>query len=111
MQLWQDAVVAALAATGIASMVWVLLCETIFYTAPNRQRQALVLLPARGDGDGLEQQVRSLELLRRERGLIGPVLLVDCGLTEEGRRLCSLLERGDRRVILCQKDQITDFLD
>lgn len=110
MQLWQDAVVAALASIGMASMVWVLLSETIFRPFPREEAQVLALISARGDGDSVEQQIRSLDLLRRERGLIGPVLLVDCGLTEEGRRLCELLARRDRRVRLCQKDQIGEFL-
>ena len=111
MHLWQDAAVAVLAAIGLTTVFRALLRHLFLRPEPRPPRQFPVLLPARGDADTLQQQALSLELLRREQGLIGPVLLVDCGLTAEGRQRCALLERSDRRVILCSKDRIGDFLD
>lgn len=51
-----------------------------------------------------------MESLRRERGLSGRALLVDCGLTEEGRKLARLLAGKYRWVILCGRDEAADFL-
>ena len=51
-----------------------------------------------------------LESLRRERGLSGRALLVDCGLTEEGRKLARLLAGKYRWVILCGREEAADFL-
>ena len=38
------------------------------------------------------------------------VLVVDCGLTEEGRTLAKLLVRQDRWVALCRQDEVAEYL-
>ena len=72
--------------------------------------RASVLICARGDGEGLEQQVRELSLLRRERGAVGEILLVDCGLSEEGKHLCRILSRAERSVTLCNIEEISKYI-
>ncbi|MDE6931401.1 MAG: hypothetical protein K2P10_08715 [Oscillospiraceae bacterium] len=109
MQLWQDGVVALLAAVGLASLVWTAV-RAVLFAGPERRREIGLLLPAQGDGERLEEQLRFLESLRRERGLSGRALLVDCGLTEEGRKLARLLAGKYRWVILCGRDEAADFL-
>ena len=51
-----------------------------------------------------------LETLRGEQELFGMVLVVDCGLTEEGRTLAKLLVRQDRWVALCRQDEVAEYL-
>lgn len=104
MRLWEDGIVALLAAIGLMSILWTLVRAALF--RPPVRQGVVVLICARGDGGDLEQQVRAVSLLRRERGVIGEILLVDCGLTEEGRTLCRLLSRSDRRIILCSSSEI-----
>lgn len=108
MRLWQDGVIALLAAIGLASIFWALI-RSIFFRRVTAHG-TLVLICARFDGEGLEQQVRELVLLRRERGLVSAILLVDCGLSEEGKRLCSILARTERSVILCRSDEVTKYI-
>ncbi len=109
MQLWQDGVVALLAAVGLASLMWMAV-RAVLFAGPPRRQGAVALVSARGDGESLEEQVCLLDQLRREQGGIGLILLVDCGLTEEGRRLCSLLAREERRVALCAPEDIGGYL-
>lgn len=109
MRLWQDGVVALLAAIGLACVVWTVV-RAALYTGPERRKSVVALLPAAGGGDGLEEQVKTLRALRSEQELFGMVLLVDCGLSEEGRRLAQLLAREDRWVCLCGQDEVADFL-
>ena len=97
MQLWQDGVVALLAAIGLASLVWTAV-RAVLFAGPERRREIGLLLPAQGDGENLEQQVRQLSRLRYEQGVLGMVLVVDCGLSEEGRKLAKVLSREDRWV-------------
>ena len=111
MHLWQDAAVAVLAAVGLVSLLRALFGRLILRSAPMPPQQFPVLLPAREDGERLQQTIRELDRIRRERGLLGPILLVDCGLTEEGRRRCALLETQQAQVILCAKDRIDTFFD
>ena len=42
--------------------------------------------------------------------VIGRILLVDCGLTEEGRKLCGLLAGEDRWVSVCAPEAVEKYL-
>ena len=109
MQLWQDGLVAMLAAIGLASLMWTVVRAALF-ARPEQKQHILVLLPAQGDGENLEQQVRQLSRLRYEQGVLGMVLVVDCGLSEEGRKLAKVLSREDRWVSVCKKEEIGSYL-
>ena len=109
MQLWQDGLVALLAAIGLASIFWTII-RAVLYAGPDRRKGVVALLPASGGGEGLEEQVRTLRALREERTLFGMVLVVDCGLTEEGRKLARLLAGQDRWVSFCRRDEVAEYL-
>ena len=109
MNLWQDGIVALLAAVGLASIIWTVV-RAIVFAGPERRREIGFLLPAQGDGENLEQQVRQLSRLRYEQGVLGMVLVVDCGLSEEGRKLAKVLSREDRWVSVCKKEEIGSYL-
>lgn len=106
MQLWQDGLMAMLAAVGLASIMWAVV-RTVVYAGPERRGGVVALLPVKGDGEGLEEQVRAL---RGKQVFSGMVLIVDCGLSEEGRRLAKLLARGDRWVAVCTMEEIGSYL-
>ena len=108
MRLWQDGIIALLAAIGLASLVWMAV-RSLFFRTP-AAKGTTILLCARGNGEELEQQVRTLSLLCRENGTPGTILLADCGLSEEGMRLCRLLERSNRRVVLCKISEIEKYI-
>lgn len=108
MRLWQDGILALLAAIGLMSIFWAVVRLVLF--EPAARRGVIALICVRGDGEDLEQQVRALTVLRRERGIVGEILVVDCGLSKEGRHLCRLLARSDRRVTLCKREDIESYL-
>lgn len=108
MRLWQDALIALLAAIGLTSLVWFVIRALFFL--PVTAHRALVLICAKGDGEGVEQQVRELTMLRRAHGAVGEILLVDCGLSEEGRHLCCLLAREEHSVTLCSSEEIIHYI-
>ena len=63
---------------------------------------ALILIPAQGDGQDLEHQLRGLQFLCDEGKLEGEtILLADCGLTEEGRQAAMMLTRKYPGIGLC----------
>ena len=65
-------------------------------------RDALILIPAQGDGRALEHQLRALQLLSDEGKLTGQrVFLADCGLDEEGVALAQRLCQTYPGVQLC----------
>lgn len=109
MQLWKDGVMALLASIGLASVLWTVI-RALFFAAPPRRTEIAALLPAQGDGAQLEEQIRVLQGLRKEQGIFTRALLVDCGLTEEGRKLAGILVREHRWVSLCGKDEVGEYL-
>ena len=109
MQLWQDGLVAMLAAVGLASLMWAAV-KVVLYAGPEKRQGVVAVIPAQGDGESLEEQVHVLERLRQEQGVIGMIVLVDCGLSEEGEKLSRMLERKDRWVAVCRKDEISGYL-
>ena len=109
MQIWQDGLVALLASVGLASIMWTLV-RAVLFAGPEVRRELAVLLPVQGDGEQLEEQVRALQALRRERGLTGSALLVDCGLSEEGRKLAEALAREYRWVSVCARAEVGKYL-
>lgn len=108
-QLWQDGLVAALAAVGVVSLLWTF-TQMIFALKNPLPGTALAVLPARGDGGGLAEQIYALTGYGRDQGVIGRILVVDCGLNEEGRQLCRILERENRWVTVCLPEQAADHL-
>ena len=112
MHLWQDGLMALLAAIGLSSILWAA-AGWLFSGRPTPRRGGtLALVPGRGDGEHLEEQVRYLMTLGREEGCFDAILLTDCGLTEEGRRAAELLARDSRMVIFfCGREALPGLLE
>ena len=115
MQLWQDGLLAMLAAVGLASLLWGLVRAVLCPGTP-RQRSLVALIPAQGNGETLEQQVRTLrrirdQELRQEQNVFSLILLVDCGLNKEGQKLSRLIARQDRWVTICRPEDVSKYLD
>ena len=68
------------------------------------------MVSARGSAPGLEYTVRRLEQLRCEHGGFGTIVIVDCGLNDVGQQIAGLLQREDRDVALCRREELNDFL-
>ena len=65
MQIWQDGLVAMLAAIGLASVMWAVV-RAVLLSRPEQKQGGLFILPGQGDGEGLEQQVHQISHLRYE---------------------------------------------
>ena len=76
-----------LAAFGLVSLVWLAVGWLLLPgVCPVR-----AVIPARADGDGLEQTVKALLWLRRAGLWWGEVVIEDCGLDEAGSALAHAL--------------------
>ena len=108
MRLLQDGLVAMLAAVGLATILWMV--ASLFIR--NRRRlfsNVAAVVQARGAGENLEYTVHTLSQLRYDRGAFGTIVILDCGLTEEGRELAQLLTREEDCVALCPREQAADY--
>lgn len=84
MEIWQDGVLAGLAAVGLTAILW-LLAEALFRWR-EKPLDAVYLVTLTGGAEKLDMTLRELA---RERRL--PVVLVDGGLNEMGRQRAELL--------------------
>ncbi len=108
MRLLQDGVVAALAAIGLTTLIFLFLSALVH----PRRRGALpatAVVEVCGEGAALEYTVRALLRSRYEEGGFSRVVIVDCGLSEEPRNVAELLCRSEYEVYLCKKEDLTDF--
>lgn len=108
MRLLQDGLVAMLAAVGLATLLW------MFVGLFLRNRRQLfskvtAVVPASGAGGDLEYTVHALAQLRYDKGGFGTILILDCGLSEEGRELADLLTREEDYVAFCPREQAADY--
>ena len=109
MRLLQDGVVAALAAIGLTAVIF-LLVSAIVHPRRRGTVPAIALVPVRGAERKLEYTVRALERSRYEEGGFSRIVIVDCGLEEEYRRVAELLCRDDYDVALCHPGELPDIL-
>ena len=96
MEIWQDGVLAGLAAVGLTAILWLL--AGLLFRRRERLLDAVYLVPLSGGAE--------LRELSRERAL--PVVLVDCGLTAAGRQRTELLT-GGAGAVLVTPQQLTDL--
>lgn len=80
--------------------------------APTQQGTVPVfaVIPAAGDGDGLEQTLRHLHWLREEKLSHFTLLIVDAGLTPAGQDVVAALRRKDPALLFCPAEEATLIL-
>ena len=105
MTMLYDAVMAFLAAAGLAAILW-LLAGLVLRSRKEDQAEAVILLPARGTGERLEHDVRTVEAMARQLGKCTPVLVVDCGLDRSGRLRAAILESAHDCVAVVDREDV-----
>ena len=74
---------------------------------PAQKAPLFAVIRAQGDGEGLEQTLRHLHWLHREKLSHVPVLVLDAGLIPEGRRIAAALQRKDPALLFCTAEEAT----
>ncbi|MBU5626016.1 hypothetical protein KQI82_03555 [Oscillibacter sp. MSJ-2] len=109
MNLWQDGIVAMLAAVGLTSLVWIVVGAFLRMSRSPVMKPVMVL-PASGAAPALQQSVHELEQLRGELRAYTTIVILDCGLTDEARKIGELLCAEDRAVVLCTAEEFAQEL-
>lgn len=68
------------------------------------------VIPAAGDGEGLEQTLRHLRWLQGEKLAPFTPLVVDAGLSPQGLALVQALQRRDPTLLFCPAGEATYIL-
>ena len=108
MTVLYDGVIAFLAAVGLTALLWLL--AGLVLRRREKDVEAVLLLPVRGEAAHLEYDVQALLALRPRLGRYTPVLIVDCGLSEESRLRAAILEKNYNCVTVVAPAQITEHV-
>ena len=109
MQYVWEAVLAFLAAGGL---LW--LCRALFgrLLVPTWRTHGGVyaVVPAAGDGENLEYDVKSLLWLRGGQRARFTIVIADQGLNEMGRAAAGALLARDQGVVVCPMEGLSQYL-
>ena len=99
MRLLQDGLIAALAAVGLTTLLW-LLVSALTHPRVRPCAAADACVRAEGAAEELEQTVRELLRCRYERRSFSRILIVDYGMDDAARAVAELLARENFGVEL-----------
>lgn len=102
MQLLEDGIIAALAAVGLVTLLFLLISALVRPRCRAGALDAVAVVPCRAlEGEKLEQTVRALERSRCEYGGFRRIVILDRGMDEDARKIASLLCHDDFDVTIC----------
>lgn len=110
MRLLEDGLVAALSSIGLVTVIF-LAISAVVHPRCRGTLDTLAVVPCCGGADRLEHTVRALERLRYERGGFTRIIILDCGLDEDAKRVAALLCRDDYDVTLCDRAALLDRIE
>jgi len=105
-----EAGLSLLAAAGMLALGWLLFGRLITPVGGAPGVPAYVILPARGDGAGLEQAVDGLLWLRGGDLARFTIVLADAGLNEQGRTVAAALLGRGSPLTLCSLEDLPAYL-
>lgn len=108
MRAFLEILLSLLAVTGLLALGWLCFGRLL---RPMGGRGVVTLLPARGNGEDLEQALTGLLWLRGAGLTAGRVAVVDLGLTGEGRELARRLTEQEAGVYLCSREELPQCLE
>lgn len=103
MTAFQDGFLAFLSAVGIVTLVWLASCALLRAGRPVIP-DLLLVLPVRGDAPAMEQDVRELRRILRQLPA-SRLVLADCGLSDEARRMAEYLVNREDGAELVTADR------
>lgn len=106
MRLLEDGIIAALAAIGLVTLLFLLISALVRPRAGDMLGALAVVPCGAQDGKKLEQTVRALERARYEYGGFQRIVILDRGMDEEARKLAALLCRDNFNVSIRSREQL-----
>ncbi len=96
-------IICILSAAGILLFVWAI--AAVLILPPEGD---CVILAAFGDAEDLQQRVRAHSFLR-DSGLVRTrIIIVDCGLSQQGLQTLQRLKDADAEIICCSEASLTE---
>ena len=107
--IWQ-VLLALLAVVGLLALGWLLFGKLVTPVGGGGGGPVSAVVPAAGDGEHLEQDVKGLLWLRGGELARFTIVIADSGLNDTGRRVAAALLNGSRGMVLCPMEQLETYL-
>jgi hypothetical protein len=104
-----EIVLGALCAWGVIMLLWTLI--GVLLLPLGRELPLTVVVRCQGDAPWLEHCLRALVWLRDSGILWWQVVILDQGLTQEGRDRAARLARDQSQVILLDPEDVKDWME
>ena len=69
-----------------------------------------MVVTAAGSAEGLEQTLKGLVWLEQNGIVVARILIVDCGLDEEGLTLSRLLAKKYANIVICRPEEVQQWI-
>lgn len=110
MELWRDGLIAFLAATGLASIFW-LVAGQILRLRLMAPQGAVLVLAVSGYEPQMEKRVRRAQETAWSMKMPPRIVVVDCGMDDATRRAAEELSAWDTTFTLCRADDLKHILE
>lgn len=101
-------VLALLAAIGLLALGWAIFGQMLLpgdWSGP-----VYAVVPAAGEGEHLEQDVKSLLWLRGHKKKQFTIVIADGGLDSTGKAVAAALLSGATGVVVCPADRLSQYI-
>ena len=103
MEVLQDGLIAFFSAVGITALIW-LTVGAMLRGGKCAPKGLILILPLRGDAENLENDLREMRRLQNQiPGM--KIVLADCGMTEDARRLTQYLADREKHTELVNQQE------
>ena len=99
-----EILISLLCAMGLAGVGWLLFGRLL--SPVGRGRRAFAVLPARGDGAGLEYTLAGFNWLRGAGLARFSVVVADAGLDQQGRAVAAALAGEHPEILFCPMEEL-----
>lgn len=101
---------AMLAAVGLLALAWLCFGKLLLPVSGEGGGPVYAVLPAAGEGETLEHDVRALCWLRGSEAARFTIVIADGGLSEQGRAAALALMRQRGGMVLCPLERLGEYL-
>jgi len=104
-------ILAAAAAAVIFGIFWTVYGSLRTPVRCGRGTGVSTVVTARGSAEGLEQTLKGLVWLEENGIVVARILIVDCGMNEEGLALARLLTKRHANIVICQAEEVKQWIE
>ena len=110
MGIFLQIAIATVAASLILGLLWTFHGALRTPVRCGRGTGVSTVVAARGSAEGLEQTLKGLVWLEENGIVVARILIVDCGMDEEGLTLARLLAKKYANIVICEAEEVKRWI-